>query len=262
MGLILENINYKEYLSDITYDFLDGKINGLYGNNANYIIDIINGDISDYDGVVKYDDNVMDHDYYKVYPSTVALIESKPFFYTDLVLDEFRFNLDFRNCDIEILETKSKELLNLVGLDEEILKRNIHTLSFSEKYLLSIAVNLIYEPDIIIFKDIFNGLDRNNKKKVTVIIKNLKETKKNIIVSSNDTNVLYELVDDILLLDGSLIYNFGDSEKIFTSPEVMKENVIPMPYITKVTYLAKNKKVKLSYHKDVRDIIKDIYKHV
>ena len=42
----------------------------------------------------------------------------------------------------------------------------------------------------------------------------------------------------------------------------MKENVIPMPYITKVTYLAKNKKVKLTYHKDVRDIIKDIYKHV
>ena len=52
------------------------------------------------------------------------------------------------------------------------------------------------------------------------------------------------------------------NDEIFTSDELMKENVIPMPYITKVTYLAKKKKVKLSYHKDVRDIIKDIYKHV
>ena len=179
MGLILENIKYKDCLVDITYDFLDGHIDGIYGSNANYIVDIINGDITDYDGIVKYDDNIMDADYYKMNPSTVALIESKPFFYTDLVSEEFRFNLDFRNCDLEILEEKQQELLKLVGLDESILKRNIHTLSSSEKYLLSIAVNLIYNPDIIIFKDVFNCLDRNNKKKVMMIIKNLKEDKKN-----------------------------------------------------------------------------------
>jgi len=262
MGLILENVKYKEYLNDITYDFLDSNINGIYGENSSYIVDIINGDIIDYEGTIRYDDNVIDSDYYKLNPSTVALIDSKPFFYTDLVLDEFRFNLDFRNCDLDILEDKQTELLNLVGLDESILKRNIHTLSSSEKYLLSIAVNLIYSPEIIIFKDVFNGLDRNSKKKVMMIIKNLKEDKKNIIVTSNDTNTLYELVDEVLLLDGGLIYRSGSSDKIFTSTELMKENVIPMPYITKVTYLAKNKKVKLSYHKDVRDIIKDIYKHV
>ena len=262
MGLVLENIKYKEYLNDISCEFLDGSINGIYGDNSKYIIDIINGDISDYDGTLKYDDNIMDVDYYKLNPTVVALIEDKPFFYTDSVLDEFRFNLDFRNCDLDILEEKSKELLNLVGLEESILKRNIHTLSFSEKYLLSLAINLIYNPEIIIFRDVFNGLDRNNKKKLMMIIKNLKEDKKNIIVTSNDTNILYELVDEVLLLDGSLIYENGSCDKIFTSTEIMKESVIPMPYITKVTYLAKNKKVKLSYHKDVRDIIKDIYKHV
>ena len=69
-------------------------------------------------------------------------------------------------------------------------------------------------------------------------------------------------MDEVLLLDGRLLYESGSSDDIFTSTKLMKENVIPMPYITKVTYLAKNKKVKLSYHKDVRDIIKDIYKHV
>jgi len=262
MGLVLENIKYKEYLNDISCEFLDGSINGIYGDNSKYIIDIINGDISDYDGTLKYDDNIMDVDYYKLNPTVVALIEDKPFFYTDSVLDEFRFNFDFRNCDLDILEEKSKELLNLVGLEESILKRNIYTLSFSEKYLLSLAINLIYNPEIIIFRDVFNGLDRNNKKKLMMVIKNLKEDKKNIIVTSNNTNILYELVDEVLLLDGSLIYENGSCDKIFTSTEIMKESVIPMPYITKVTYLAKNKKVKLSYHKDVRDIIKDIYKHV
>ena len=157
MGLVLENIKYKEYLNDISCVFLDGSINGIYGDHSKYIIDIINGDISDYDGTLKYDDNIMDVDYYKLNSTVVALIEDKPFFYTDSVYDEFRFNLDFRNCDIDILENKSKELLNLVGLDVDILNRNIHTLSSSEKYLLSIAVNLIYDPDIVLFKDVFVG---------------------------------------------------------------------------------------------------------
>ena len=190
MGLILENLKYKECLSNITYDFLDGNITGIYGDNSKYLIDIINGDITDYDGIVKYDGQIMDSDYYKLNPSTVAVIEDKPFFYTDIVLDEFRFNLDFRNCDIDILEDKSKKLLNSVGLDDGILSRKIHTLSSSERYLLSIAINLIYSPEIVIFKDVFHGLDRNSRKKVIVVIKNLKEDKKNVIVTSNDTNIL------------------------------------------------------------------------
>lgn len=262
MGLVLENVKFRDFLTDVNYQFFDGKVTGIYGNNSSYILDIINGDIVDYEGTVKYDDQVMDSDYYKLNSSVVAFIDSVPFFYTNVVSDEFRFNLDFRNCDLEILEEKQKKLLNLVGLNEDILSRNIHTLSYSEKYLLSIAVNLMYDPEIIIFKDIFNGLDRLNKKKITTIIKNLKSEKKNIIVTSNDTNILYELVDEVILLNGSLIYKEGSCDKIFTSKELMKENVIPMPYITKVTFLAQNKKVKLSYHKDVRDIIKDIYKHV
>ena len=35
-----------------------------------------------------------------------------------------------------------------------------------------------------------------------------------------------------------------------------------MPNLVKFTMLAKAKKVKLSYHRDIRDLIKDVYKHV
>ena len=78
-----------------------------------------------------------------------------------------------------------------------------------------------------------------------------------------NVNILYEITDEVLLLDGNNLYKVGTTDKIFTSNELMKGDIVPMPNITKVTYLAKTKKnVKLSYHKDVRDIIKDIYKHV
>lgn len=262
MGLILESLNYKEYLNNISVKFLEKKIVGIYGENSNYLLDIINGDILDYDGFITLDDVIVDKNFYKEKPTYIALIDFNPLFYTDVVADEFKFNLDFRNCDLKELESKQKDLLKLIGFDESILERSIHTLSSSEKYLLSIAINLLYEPKIIIFKNVFSRLDRNSKKKVMMIIKNLKEDKKIVIVSSNDTNILYELTDEVILLNGNSIYKYGTSDKIFTLTELMKEKVIPMPKITKVTYLAKNKKIKLSYHKDVRDIIKDIYKHV
>lgn len=261
MELVFEKVKYKDLLNDISYKFFSKRIIGLYGDNCNYIMDIINGDILDYDGEMYLDNNLIEKNFYRKNPSLIAFIDSKIFFYTTKVDEEFKFNVSFRKYDCD-LEKKEKEVLKLVGLDESFLKRNINTLSSSEKYLLSIAVNLIYEPKIVMFKDVFWGLDRNSKKKVMTLIKNLKEDNKIIIVSHRDTNILYELVDDVILMDKDNIYKEGLSDEIFTSTEIMKEKVIPMPYITKVTYLAKNKKVKLSYHKDVRDIIKDIYKHV
>ena len=87
--------------------------------------------------------------------------------------------------------------------------------------------------------------------------------KKIVILASNDTNLLYQYTDEVLLLNGNNVYKVGQTDKIFTSAELMKGDIVPMPNITKVTYIAKTKKnVKLSFHKDVRDIIKDIYKHV
>ena len=43
----------------------------------------------------------------------------------------------------------------------------------------------------------------------------------------------------------------------------LKRNKFDIPDIVMFTYKAKkDKKVKIDYHQDIRDIIKDIYKHV
>jgi len=262
MELKFDSINYKDYLNNISLNFSNNKIMGIYGDNSNYILDIINGDIIDYEGNIVVDNIILDKNFYKKNSSFIALIDSKYFFYTNNVEEEFKFNLAFRKKDIPNIDKKICELLTLVGFESNILKRDISSLSSSEKYLLSVAINLIYEPKIILFKDVFFGLDRNNKKKMMMVIKNLKEENKILIVTNKDTNILYELVDEVILLDNSSVYKIGACDKIFTSNDLMKEKVIPMPYITRITYLAKSKKVKLTYHKDVRDIIKDIYKHV
>ena len=43
----------------------------------------------------------------------------------------------------------------------------------------------------------------------------------------------------------------------------MKKNRVNIPEIVEFTYQAKKeKKAKIDYHRDIRDLIKDIYKHV
>ncbi len=263
MGLTVSNIKYKNWLDDISYRFSRRRITGIYGNNSKYLLDVINGDISDYDGYIDFEKTNVDSDFFKNNPSSIALIDSFPSFFTTKVSDEFKFVLDVRKYFCDDLVAKEERFLQAVGLDLTILDRDIASLSSSEKYLLSIAINLMYDPEIIMFKDIFVSLDHNAKKKLIVLLNNLKEDKKIVIVSTNDVNTLYEITDEVLLLDGSKEYKSGASDKLFTSIELMRENVINMPSMTQVTYFARNdKKIKLSFHKDVRDIIKDIYKHV
>ena len=55
----------------------------------------------------------------------------------------------------------------------------------------------------------------------------------------------------------------GIPSDVYQKISFLNRNKINIPDIVKVTYLAKkNKGIKIDYHKDVRDIIKDIYKHV
>ncbi|MBR4262286.1 MAG: ATP-binding cassette domain-containing protein [Bacilli bacterium] len=262
MGLVVSNLKYRDLLNDVSFKIGKSRILGIYGNNAKYILDILNGDLKDYTGIVEYEKYVVDELFYKNNSSVFFLVNSNPVFYTNKVEEEFKFNLTLRkyNGDFDKAIIKG---LSLLGFDKEILNRKINTLSRSEKYLLSIAIGMSFNPEVIMFKDTYVGMDHNNKKLLTTLVNNLKEDKKIVILASNDTNLLYQYTDEVILLDGNNIYKVGQTDKIFTSVELMKGDIIPMPNITKVTYLAKSKKnVKLSYHKDVRDIIKDIYKHV
>ena len=127
MELVLDKIKYLNLLNDISYTFDSKKIVGIYGENSRYILDIINGDNDDYDGSVIIDNSIIDKKYYKKNSTKIALMESKPFFYTTKVEEELKFNLDFRKYECD-LEKKVKELFNLVGLDLSILTRTIDSL--------------------------------------------------------------------------------------------------------------------------------------
>ena len=67
----------------------------------------------------------------------------------------------------------------------------------------------------------------------------------------------------MLFIKNNEILLSGPTNELYLRVDFLKRNKFDIPDIIEFTYLAKKKKqVKIDYHKDVRDIIKDIYKHI
>ena len=170
-----------------------------------------------------------------------------------------RKNLTFKDID-----KKLSDSLIIVGLPKNYLDRNIKTLSTFEKKLLQLSLTLLENPNIIILEEPFKNIDMKNEKRIILLLQKLKEKyQKTIIIASMNCEILYKYTNEIFLIKNDNVFVHGNPKEIYTSVEKLKRNSFSIPMIVEFVNLAKKrKKVKLEYHKDIRDLIKDIYKHV
>jgi len=269
MEIVLKNVNYryksKKILEKINLKISSGKITGITGDNKTLLIEMIDSLTFPSYGEIKIGSEVVDKNNLTEMRKKVCLIRqrSKEQFFTDTPREEMMFLVGRLNYKNNNIMKKIKDSLTLVGLNEEYLDENILSLSTGEQKLIQIAINLLYNPKVIIFDEPFVELDYNNKKKLIKLIKILKNRyNKTIIIASNDSNLLYELTDDLIIIKNTRIIAADETTKIYQDVDFLTYNEIDIPDLVRFTYLAKKKKVKLSYHRDIRDLIKDVYKHV
>lgn len=153
-------------------------------------------------------------------------------------------------------------IMGIIDMKIDFFDRDISSLSITEKILLNIFRNISSCKSIILFKDIYLGLDNNISKKLKEIIYYLRNNNYQVIICSSDVDIIYELADHSVIATKELI-KLGKTDDIYTDVSVLLKNKLEVPTLPYITYKAKEEKnVKLFYSKDVRDIIKDIYKHV
>ena len=165
-----------------------------------------------------------------------------------------------------ILKNPKKKIddsLRIVGLDNSYLNRNVNSLSSSEKILVILAISLLSNPDIIILDDLFKYFDKVNEKKLIMLLEKIRDQyNKTIILINDDSEVLYKYTSKLIIKKNNLFIE-DNTNKLFQRVDFLRKNNIKVPEIIELTHLIKKKKkIKLEYHKDVRDILKDIYKHV
>lgn len=269
MEIILKNVGYRyknrKILDHINLRIEDNHITGITGQYKTLLCEIIDAVVPNYTGTITVGEAILKKENLKWIRKEVSFIcqESEKQFLTDKVKEEIIFLMSRLDYQPQDMNKKIEQSLTIVGLDSSFLDKEIKKLSSGEKKLLQIAISLIHNPSIIIFDEPFAELDYSNQKRILKLMKQLKEKyHKTIIISSNNINLLYEVTDNIVILNGGKILITGETVKVYQNTNLLKENEIEIPDLVQFTMFAKNKKVKLSFHRDIRDLIKDVYKHV
>lgn len=192
------------------------------------------------------------------------ITDYQPITFLNRVLDYMNYTIISKNLKIKNPTKKIIDSLKIVGLDEKYLLRELYTLSSSEKELIQLAIGLLSNPEILVLTNQFSRLDMKNKKKVYLLLQRLRDQYQKIIVFINiDTDTAYKYSNKTIIIKNNKVLLSGDTEFVYSKVDLLSRNKFRVPEIAAITYKAiKTKKVKLDYHNDIRDIIKDIYKHV
>ena len=194
---ILENINMK---------FESGKIYGIVGRNGSgksVFLKILCSFYKPTTGEVLYG-NINYNSNNSFPPSVRALIE-KPTFFPDLTgYENLKLLASIQN---KIGNEEINKTLELVNLTTEKNKK-YSEYSLGTKQKLAIAQVLMESPDVMIFDELFNGIEESTVEKISNILLDLKNQNKLIIVTSH-------IKEDIDVLSDE-VYNFdnGHVERI------------------------------------------------
>ena len=167
--------------------------------------------------------------------------------------------------DIKDYRKKISDSLRIVGLSDTYLDKKISRLSKVEQQWINFSIGLFSNPDIILLSHVFHSMDIKNTKKIMRLIQQLAEQyHKIVLIYTNNAEVIYKYTDYTIVISKEKVLVEDTTENIFQNNyEVLLENNIEIPKAIEFSHLVNSKKnIKLGYFKDVRDLIKDIYKKV
>lgn len=278
MEIEFVNVTYKEnvrtplektYLKNFSYKFSEGKVYSIIGTSLSgkdKLPLLINAVNKPYTGIIKIGDFVNDGRYIKNINRlrmNVGYIKENPndFLFNKRVIDELNFGIKYFKYKLNKQSIRIKEALTLVGLTEDYLNKEVSSLSLNEKKRLSIASSLIFNPSIIILEEPTMFLTYKDKEKLVKLIHLLKtKYNKTIIIITKDTNLPYEVSDEVVLIKDGSIVKYGTKE-ILTQDKLISSIGSSVPEIVKFINVSNAMNANLTYTNNILDLIKEVYRN-
>lgn len=121
---------------------------------------------------------------------------------------------------------KSEQILKQIGL-WRYKDKHPDSISGGEKSKLGIADILVNDTDIILLDEPEFGLDPKSWKKITEILKNLKDLGKTVVVITQDLEAAFFLCDEISVLKNGQILKTAPGVEIFKDKSLLREAGLP-----------------------------------
>lgn len=146
--------------------------------------------------------------------------------------------------------------LQLVMLERELIDKRMDELSEEELKAVSLAKSLIENKEIIVLDYFEKGFNDKEKENYKRLFKKLaKEYNKTILIFTNDITFLWDICEEIMIVDNNLVTNTFKKKEYYDLLEWVDK-----PVISEIIDLIRAKDIKIENYKNVLDLLKGIYR--
>lgn len=259
----MKNVNFDDYNLNFTLE--SNNIIGITGKNSLEVLKFLSLPTK-YQGQIYCDEEKITKQNILKYKEKVSLISKMPTFpnYLETVNDYMLYIIRNKQIITKNDQKKSENALKVIGLNPDYKNKKLIYLSKSEKKLVQIAASLLSNPEIILLDEPFSDLDLKHQKNLLMLLQKIQEQYgKIILISTEDSNYIYKYIPRVIMIKNKKVFYSGKTREIYERVDYLRKNKFSIPSIVDFTYQAKKEKnIKIDYHQDIRDLIKDIYKHV
>jgi branched-chain amino acid transport system ATP-binding protein len=221
-------------VNGVGFEIEKGKITGLIGPNGSgksTLINLVTGVIPKDKGVIVISDDVKIKNIRPFDMRTFGItrtFQNVQIFEQMSVVDNLLLTLTKRTIWGSLFEKYSKiyedradEILELIGLTS---KKNelAENLSYGQRKLLEIGRAIAMDSDVILFDEPYAGLFPEMVKKVSGIIKHLREQDKAIVLVEHNMDLIRELCDHLVVMDAGEVLAEGKPESVLARRDVIE----------------------------------------
>lgn len=237
--ITLKNVSYqypledKKVVSDFSYQFEQGKVYGLIGENESgktTLCNIIRGFVPELyrgklDGKVLINNREISTYESGELASIIGYSFQNPFVQIsgvkDTVYEEIAYGMENIGMSREKMIEKVDELVKLFHL-EELVDKNPYELSGGQKQRVAIASMIALDPEVIIMDEPTSQLDPKSTEDIFEIVNILKKQGKTIILIEHKIDLIAEYCDLILLMNQGKLVMHGKAEEVLTNSKVLE----------------------------------------
>ena len=141
-------------------------------------------------------------------------------------LENVTLPMEIWGYDKKELQSRAKELLNLVGLKDKY-KSKPRSLSGGEKQRVAIARALALDPEILLCDEATSALDPNTTKEILALLKKInRELGLTLVVVTHQMEVVKDICQRVAVMDGGKVSALGKVEDLFLNPEKSLKKLI------------------------------------
>ncbi|MEZ0289471.1 MAG: ABC transporter ATP-binding protein, partial [Sulfolobales archaeon] len=130
------------------------------------------------------------------------------------VYDEITYSLRQIVRDESLIREKIREWLDFFSLDESILNKPTHALSYGYKKIIALISILVYEPKIVLLDEPHTNLSKYFIKRIIELIRVLRENNSIVIIASHSRSIYRDKIDSMIKLDQGRVKKIESFDKV------------------------------------------------